>query len=503
MRDGIMRLLLVSALVGIASAPSRAQVCAPVHVGPTGIPNLGLGLPYTATSFDDGVNGPRFYVGGNLASMMGSVAVLTPSGWQGVGVGVLGTVYALESLEDGLGPGGGPSLYAGSTGGLHRWTGTQWTSIGPSPGWVFAVVMFDDGQGGGPSIHVVTDSKLLRRSPAGLWEQRGTLAFADPKRLVQRVVVFDEDGPGPLPPSLYIASGVNSASPSATGGTVTPASGLVRWDGQAFFAMSDSFAGATSMTLPYQKWIKAAAVFDDGAGPALYISGHASPGNTIARWNSPAQRWDPVGQLLTTSSWGTAYGLVVLNDSLGPVGQRLYAFTGNGELFAHLQPAGTAMAWDGVSWTAVRGFAHQQVTYTNYHLGAAAGVVGAARIPGLLIGAASVTVGFAACPRCRGDVNLDGVMNGADRAVISANMGMFSKFWSGGDLDGNNVVDAADMALVCDGDFNCDGEPTVGDIFDFLNAWLAGDRRADFDLVGGLTVADIFAFLNAWFAGCP
>jgi hypothetical protein len=54
----------------------------------------------------------------------------------------------------------------------------------------------------------------------------------------------------------------------------------------------------------------------------------------------------------------------------------------------------------------------------------------------------------------------------------------------------------------CPPDFDCSGTLAVADIFAFLNAWFAGDPRADFDGINGLQVADIFAFLNAWFAGC-
>jgi hypothetical protein len=54
----------------------------------------------------------------------------------------------------------------------------------------------------------------------------------------------------------------------------------------------------------------------------------------------------------------------------------------------------------------------------------------------------------------------------------------------------------------CAADFNNSGGLTIQDIFDFLNAWFAGDPRADFDHTNGLQVQDIFAFLNAWFAGC-
>jgi uncharacterized membrane protein len=53
----------------------------------------------------------------------------------------------------------------------------------------------------------------------------------------------------------------------------------------------------------------------------------------------------------------------------------------------------------------------------------------------------------------------------------------------------------------CRADFNGDGL-AVDDIFDFLNAWFAGDPRTDFNGVDGVTVQDIFDFLNAWFVGC-
>ncbi len=52
----------------------------------------------------------------------------------------------------------------------------------------------------------------------------------------------------------------------------------------------------------------------------------------------------------------------------------------------------------------------------------------------------------------------------------------------------------------CRADFN-GGGLSVQDIFDFLNAWFAGDPAADWN-GGGLSVQDIFDFLNAWFAGC-
>lgn len=55
----------------------------------------------------------------------------------------------------------------------------------------------------------------------------------------------------------------------------------------------------------------------------------------------------------------------------------------------------------------------------------------------------------------------------------------------------------------CPADINHSCSVTVQDIFDFLDAWFAGDlQRADFDSNGTIAVQDIFDFLAAWFAGC-
>jgi hypothetical protein len=56
--------------------------------------------------------------------------------------------------------------------------------------------------------------------------------------------------------------------------------------------------------------------------------------------------------------------------------------------------------------------------------------------------------------------------------------------------------------FVCVADFDGSGVIGVQDIFDYLNAWFAGNPRADVD-GGGISVQDIFDFLNLWFAGCP
>jgi probable HAF family extracellular repeat protein len=59
------------------------------------------------------------------------------------------------------------------------------------------------------------------------------------------------------------------------------------------------------------------------------------------------------------------------------------------------------------------------------------------------------------------------------------------------------------VAPCCKVDFNKSGGISVGDIFDFLNAWFAASPTARFSSQCGLAVRDIFDYLTAWFAGCP
>jgi hypothetical protein len=89
--------------------------------------------------------------------------------------------------------------------------------------------------------------------------------------------------------------------------------------------------------------------------------------------------------------------------------------------------------------------------------------------------------------------------------------GTFSQLAATGDLTGCRVLASytptrvrisVDCSNPCRQDFDGSGTLEPADIFDFLNAYFAGDPRTDFDNNGQRQPADIFAFLNAYFAGC-
>ncbi len=54
----------------------------------------------------------------------------------------------------------------------------------------------------------------------------------------------------------------------------------------------------------------------------------------------------------------------------------------------------------------------------------------------------------------------------------------------------------------CPGDFNNDGNKDTQDVLAFLNAWTAGDRRADWNQDGSIDTRDVLHFLNDWLTLC-
>jgi hypothetical protein len=76
-----------------------------------------------------------------------------------------------------------------------------------------------------------------------------------------------------------------------------------------------------------------------------------------------------------------------------------------------------------------------------------------------------------------GDVNLDGVVNAADLAIATANLGQTGLGWAGGDVDGDGVVTQADINIIlgltnpcasCGADYNSDSFLNLDDLGDFI-----------------------------------
>ncbi len=91
-------------------------------------------------------------------------------------------------------------------------------------------------------------------------------------------------------------------------------------------------------------------------------------------------------------------------------------------------------------------------------------------------------------------------------AITEQQASTVPRFYTRGWVTANGPDQAAHPAklevVVCvsvPGDWNCDHQVQVQDIFDFLADWFAGG--GDFNADGTTAVQDIFDFLNAWFAG--
>lgn len=107
-----------------------------------------------------------------------------------------------------------------------------------------------------------------------------------------------------------------------------------------------------------------------------------------------------------------------------------------------------------------------------------------------------------------GDVNLDGVVDGADLAIAEANLGQAGG-WADGDMNGDGIIDAADIAIItggndCLADFNNDGNVNFFDVSEFIAAFNAQDPAADVAAPFNVwNFFDVSAFIGAFNQGCP
>ena len=195
-------------------------------------------------------------------------------------------------------------------------------------GWVYAVQAFDDGSG--PSLYVAGNVLSAGGVPANRiarWDGEAWSALGTGLNLPGRALAVFDDGGGP---ALYAAGGFSTA-----GGVF--ASRIARWDGAAWSAL----AGGAAI----DGGIECLAVFDDGAGPALYAAGSfmavgSVAASRIARWDGSA--WSPLGSGVD----GIVRALAVHDDGAGAA---LYA--GGEFAAAGGAPASRVARWDGSVWS--------------------------------------------------------------------------------------------------------------------------------------------------------
>ncbi len=303
--------------------------------GVTGSASLVLGLAV----FDDG-SGSALYAGGGFTSAgsvpANAVAKWNGSAWSALGDGIAGggLIAALEPFDGALHVVGEFTQAGGRfTDRIARWNGSAWSALGHGvDGPITALATCDTGAGS--ALHAAGHFRFVGGMPAagiarwdgGEWSPLGS---GFPFNGVNALIEFD-DGSGP---ALYAGGEFGSV-----GGITTK--GIARWNGASWSAVGGGITGAR---------VDAFAVFDDGAGSALYAAGSfASAGgvdaSSIARWNGST--WSALG----IGVGGSVASLAVFDDGSG---SQLYAggfITSAGGL------AATGIArWDGATWSTIPG----------------------------------------------------------------------------------------------------------------------------------------------------
>jgi hypothetical protein len=314
----------------------------------------------TLTLFDEG-GGERLFVGGDFeqlgAKTLNHIARFDGSGLTALGPLGNATDGYVSSFVSGTVAGVGASLYAGGefTGAglstsdqVARWDGTQWLDVGTgvggwSPVTVRALGIYDDGSGsalyaGGwfNAAGTLPMLNMARWDGISGWSTIGDLTFGP----VQAMTLFD-DGGGL---GLYVGGKFRFA-----GGVAV--NGVARYDG-SWSALGAGLAGG-------KKDAHALCVFDDGSGPALFVGGDFTDADGvtvsgIARWDGAS--WQDVGGGVAGGNPGPlaspfvvgVQALAVFDDGAGPA---LYA--GGNFTSAGGAPAGHLARWDGATWSAL------------------------------------------------------------------------------------------------------------------------------------------------------
>ena len=405
---------------------------------------LGSGIQgrvFALCSFDDG-SGPALYAAGSFTLAGGAsaanIAKWDGASWSALGAGTDAPIHALCVFDDG----GGAQLYAGGeftvAGGasatyLARWNGSAWSSVGGgTDNWVRALAVYSESgtprlfaagdfgvAGGQPGNHIArwdgsawsgvgnngldlpahalatwtvagstflvaggefNNAGMLPAARAARWNGTawgavfGTTFNSNPTvdalaatsdgtlyaaieaapyvRRTSTLAPFSNFGPelGLDAAGLDLAAFDDGGGPALfVTGVFTHAGGqtanrIARWNGTSFSALGSGLGGSGGLN---QIEGDALAVFDDGSGPALYVAGNftqagGASASYLARWNGSA--WSSVGG--GTDNW--VHSLCVYDSGSGA---NLYA----GGYFGHAggQAVNCIARWDGSAWHAL------------------------------------------------------------------------------------------------------------------------------------------------------
>lgn len=305
--------------------------------------------------------------------LMSSVAAGQSCSWQPLSEinNLMGTVLCAKVFdEDGAGP-KPPALYIGGSftgflGGemvsrVARWDGTNWSNMaGGMSSTVYDFAIFDDdGDGPNPeSLYAVghfVNAGAFQVNRIAKWNASSeawqglysTLGVPGVNSTIRCVTVYDRDGSGPASPQLVVGGAMSSA-----GGFIVDRIAVWGW-------VEDQ--------LTWSSWpntdVEGGDVYalqsfdDDGAGsapPKLYAAGAFNRvtvfASHVARWSPQTQGWSKLGFISGFDGVnGLARTLAVYDDGGG---EQLYV-GGSFDRAGTLSNVGNIARWDGFDWTAV------------------------------------------------------------------------------------------------------------------------------------------------------
>lgn len=190
---------------------------------------------------------------------------------------------------------------------IVRWSGWAWKFVGRFESHTGALIhpMIDYAEGNANYLVVSGDFEEISGIPAhamARWDGQHWSAIGIPPSTPYALTVYD-DGTGP---SLYMGfDGFTSADSLQR-------EGIARWNGTSWV----SVGGGTNRTDIGYGGVRAMAVFDDGSGPALFVTGAFNRAGGIsalqvAKWDGHA--WSPLGAGLS----GFPQQMAVVNDGRG------------------------------------------------------------------------------------------------------------------------------------------------------------------------------------------
>jgi hypothetical protein len=281
----------------------------------------------------------------------GVVFKLVGGAWVQVAPGTGSGPYAITSYdEDGPGP-ILPTLLLGHDRFISRLSGATWAPFaaqshpaasftyiaeflpfdppGPEPEVLLCAGFFQFTNGvftSGVSKLTGTSFSPLTRSGRGL-DGAG-----------QAALTFDDDGPGPRPPAVFVGGNFSIAAEM-------PSPGIARWDGVAWSSLGAGLTGGL---------VNALAVWDhDGSGPSepsLVAAGEFTqaggmPADALARWDG--QAWHTIGAGAGVTFLSAR--AVAVFDADGPGAPALYV--GGTFSVGGGSPMEGLAAWNGTSWS--------------------------------------------------------------------------------------------------------------------------------------------------------